>query len=161
MSKPEKRIAQRVDNAMDVLKRVNEAKGPTLPVAPWPSQAPALDRPLPAAPDIPAAPAVEKPKADKAPRSNKKTALEQVEGQQQELVAEALIATSKALKKAVGRLATVHASSIPPLVQSIARTAQAQADIAQMINAKPSQFKDPSAIEGRLRNALDKLHRPG
>ena len=99
----------------------------------------------------------DEPKPAKKTARKKKTALEEVEGQQQEYIARALIMTNRALGKAETLLKTVTASNTPSLLQATARVATAQADIAQLINAKPSQFKDPEAIEGRLLEALQKL----
>lgn len=98
-------------------------------------------------------------------------ALDRVDGQQQEMIAKALLAVDAGLDKILQILIgpkpdkngnmpatpTLKFTNGPMTIQALARLAQAQADIAQLVNAKSNLFKDSEALEERLLEALERM----
>jgi hypothetical protein len=98
-------------------------------------------------------------------------ALDKVDGKQQELIAKALLAVDAGLDKILQILIGPKPDkngNVPPTpalkftngpmtIQALARLAQAQADIAQLVNAKSNLFKDSEALEERLLEALERM----
>lgn len=107
---------------------------------------------------VPKAPQVKavEPTPEKKPK-RKQTALEQVAGQQQEILAEALQQTRQVMPHLLRALKKTRFRSGEAVASAIARIALAQAELAKQINAVPNNFEDTAALEAELLEAVGKL----
>lgn len=144
MPRKDKNIGERVNNIIQVFDYVKE-QDDTLAVEPEPKRRRKVKTSTPS--------------------------LDKVDGKQQEMIAKALLAVDAGLDKILQVLIgprpdkngnvpvapTLKFTNGPMTIQALARLAQAQADIAQLVNAKSNLFKDSEALEERLLEALERM----